>query len=627
MQILSIMFCIVGYLTVGHLLLCWSNQDNRGIGNSFLMGSGAISLLTLLLALLFRENLRLISLALLTTGALCFLLYVLIGGGQKAKNLRSLSINSLPVVLLVFLLLPIMIGSYNVRVWGDEVPNWAVYVKEMISYNDLMRALDNKGYSYFHDYPRLASIVNINALSMFYRMHEGVGRIVSILFILSVSLFFLEELQKRWNISVTEGTVWTAFLMALICGSVFPWTASWYSNPAYSAFLTVAVYYIILGLSAKDFIDFGKVGIASFFLTVCVGMRPDGIHYLPFFLIVALYLLTTLKSETWERKALALLVIMLPSIALFSAWEVLWQGSGTQHRRVETISKLIGFGELPRLALLILKDMISKWNSMLNQLLPQYIGLLICGAILLVSSRSFDRKRLRVLLLLLLFPIYNALLVFSTSLAVFVDRGSPQAATNRHLLDSAPIVYFVLGVLVLRWYQAKNLPMLVSRMIGVAVLFLALLNSITLGGLYSHLSHDINDYMEHLSRVVKSSYPEFSSVQFIARERPYSGIVRPMWKYYAAPEIHSGPPYSIGKGELVVVYETDNEFNRLSGLELQQDRAYLLGLNEKKDGLSVLWSEKRPPIDLQHRTINAGKALWEDIRNGKWTNILWPGSD
>lgn len=655
MPILSIIFCVVGYLSIGYLLFTWLKQDNRGVGNSFLVGSGATSLLTLILALLFKENLRLVSLALLTAGILCFSLYLLTGGGQKAKNLRSLFIDFFPIILLVFLLLPIMIGSYNVRVWGDEVPSWTAHVKEMIFYNDLLPPPE-KAMAAVLKYPPLWKIINVNALAIFNRIHEGAGRIISILFILGGSLFIFEELRKTWNISTAKSTVWAAVMLALICGSEFPYTASWYSDPSFSIFLMAATYYTILGLSMTSAIEFGKVGIGSLFLTICVGMRPDGIFFLPLFVLIAVYLLILLKSETWQMKVLALLLIILPSFILFAFWQTYASllGFASTYNLDVTVRKFIDIEGLLRLIPLATKAAVAKLDFLkcIVLLFPQYIPLFICILIMLVSRRrrTLIQSEWRVLLLLLLFPIYNTLIGFALMLAYFSE--GHVVVPTRYLTHSAPIVYFVLGVLLLRLYQSKNIPIIIGRMIGVVMLFLVLLNSITLGGVYSHLSHDINDYMEHVSQVVKSNYPEFCNVQFIAQKGPYNNACD-FWRYYALPELYTRLPHSIGKSEgidlsivhrdtsiqtnkqymdllrdnniqLVVVYESDNEFNRLSGLGLQQDNVYLLGLNEKKDGFSILWSEKRPPIDAgrRHQLRNAGKGLWEDIRNGKWKNIL-----
>ena len=335
----------------------------------------------------------------------------------------------------------------------------------------------------------------------------------------------------------------------------------------------------------------------------------------------------------------------MPSLILFLFWQrcISLLGFQSTYNLEENLCKFVDVERLLKLIPLATKAAIAKLDLLRSLFLfPQYIALFSCIFIMSIFPRFLIKSERRVLKSLLVFPIYNTLIAFALMLAYFSD--THVVVPTRYLSHTIPIVYFVLGVLALRFYQSKNvsIPIITRRLMLIAVLVLAFLNSIALGGAYSHLPNDINDYTQYLAGVVKSKYPGNYNVQFIAQKDSYY-TVRNYWNYYAIPEISTISPSSIGSGKeinasiirdtsiqthqqyidflrdnnvgVILVYESDSEYNKLSKLDLKYDKVYLLNFGGKEDNLNILWSEQRLSIDIYRKHVfrNAVKAFWEDV--------------
>ena len=241
-----------------------------------------------------------------------------------------------------------------------------------------------------------------------------------------------------------------------------------------------------------------------------------------------------------------------------------------------------------------------------------------------------------------LFPAYKLIeLLVANLLLVTGDR----VYFVRYTLQTAPIVYLSLGVLALEFVKTRRPSLLTSSMARVATLFLlggVFLVNVAAGSLLARLPSDLNDYIEHLASKIRADYPESTQVQFIAQQSPH--YVNETWRYYALPDIHSEFPYSVGRSDAlslsypvardssiqtpnqywdalhqwavqaILVYETDEEWNRLSGLDLSEDDVYLIALQD--DTLNIVWSEKRPLSD-PHGTKWRTRALYALIRDLK----------
>ena len=619
----SMVFLVVSYLAVGWILSLITKTPNMTLAEYFFVGAGTVTIATLLAAIIFPQQLRLISLILLTSGLIFGLGFLIV---KSKQTIGSLWRNALWGMLIFAIILPVFFGTYNVRVWGDEMNMEVPLVRQWLA-NDNFITADDAWYS-FYDYPRLWVIMLYQSLLLNGNIHEAAGRWISILTVCFGAMFVARKLVSRFKVNKWAGWTWACFWLALVFGPMFAWSASWYYSIIIEMLVMLAFYYAWAAREKTDEpLNLKFVFIAGLFASMMVGIRPDGFLYLPMlFLILLIGPLASFKKLLKNNLA-ATLIALIPSVLVFWSWRIFTNikdlhGDKDPFELAKNIGQALY--KLPAVAGEMFQLLVIEWQMSGFWAACLLVSFVLYG--LLYKRLNLNERRI---IWLLLVPIYKFLILIVENAVFFEDN----VRLGRHIMQTAPLLYFVMGFLLYRLVK-ENFGIRVagwrrsSKIIIVICLLLLIFGlQISIGMVYTRLPGEMNDYIESWVTKIHNEYPLYNNVPLlIPKEHPETTPVFELWRYYASknPALYDFIPLEdnavyfqkLIKREIdaVLLYAPDENMSKSLGLKLAMNQDYLIG--REKNRFKVLLSVERPyeniwGVPFRTRAI---KAFINDVK-------------
>jgi len=584
-----------------------------------MIGAGLISIVTLFLSMIFPESLRRVSLAVMSLGPVlaCAAFYINRKDGESGEKTRS----GTCYFTLFIMVLPVLIGSYYVRMWGDELNMEGPLVRYWLQSGDFF--MDPEAQISFYDYPRLWVIMLFQCVSWKGLFHETAGRWLTITFVLCSSLFVWKEYCQRWGSGKWTSLIWASFWMCLVFGPMFAWSVSWYYSIVIAMLVMMSFYYIIVArnYSKKGDLDFKLVTVSSIFMAMITGIRPDGFLYIP--LLVVLIFVGPVRDfrSTFRKNLLATILVVMPASMVYFGWS-LYANRISSHIDVHLLGAASRIEQLSSRFLPVTVKMFSKIITQWNQSGVWFACFLLCLILGIKLYKFLDSKEKR-LLLLLTVPAYKFFLMIIESSLFFEEV---KGRMGRHIMQTAPVLYFLLGFLFIKWIKIRfghnieqwtnrvRLTVFSSLLVGVFLL------QLLIGSLFANLPSYMNDYMEDWAHLIKKEYPQYNRILvLISDTAPRTTRVTTTWRFYATatPDIYAnlGIPSRLcemmdnitNKSEYikflndkeikgVLVYGADDEISNIVGFNLARNRVYLLEVG--KDDFKNILSKEIPYSDI-----------------------------
>lgn len=614
----SILFLVASYVAVGLVVCSLIKRPDLALPEYFFVGAGAVAIITLLAAMFFPERLRLISLIIMAGGLVLGLSVMILK--IKGRIFKPIGGHFLWYLLIAAIILPILIGTYHVRVWGDEINMEAPLVRQWLATGSFETAED-AWYGFF-DYPRLWSIMLYQSLLVNGDIHEAAGRWLSIIMVFFGAVFVAQKLINRFKINRWAGWLWSCFWLALVFGPMFAWSASWYYCIAIEMLVMLTFYYALI---ARDTINaplnLSSVFITGLFAGMLVGIRPDGFLYLPLLVFILLYVPWAKFKQSLKNNLIGAIGFLIPSFLVFWSWRIYTNvnnlhGDKDPFELARNLASVIH--KLPAIAVEMFRLLATEWQMSGFWAFCLILSFLLYG--LLYKRLDSNEKNV---IWLLLVPIYKFLILIIEN-AVFFDDN---VRLGRHIMQTAPLLYFIMGFLILKFFNEKfgNLfnNMRRSSKVFLIVLLLAtvFILQVFLGSLFARLPREMNDYLESWAVKIHREYPTYTQVPLLlSAERPKATPVFELWRYYAgnAPILYEIIPLEdnefyfqkLAKQEIdaVLLYAPDESMARSLGLKLLSKHDYLIGQNKKR--FRILSETVRPydnvwGIPFRTRAISA----------------------
>ena len=340
--------------------------------------------------------------------------------------------------------------------WGDELNYWAVMVKGMLHYG---RFSDFRMFGLMIDpnYPPLWPLMTVAGLAVSGKMNEAAGRIMTLLIVFGGSLFAYKELREKWNYSIINSLAWTSIMFVLIVLPAFPYSASWYSDISFSIFLMASTYSFVMGLISEHGFPMKRLIHFSLFQAIIIGMRPDGYIFIPLYICIGIYAILIRAKNTKQHQYLLLVSsIIVPFIFIFSIWKwYMWKANiGTTHYFSDPAARGMVFMSREWVSWATVKLLDGKLTikKFWWVLAPQIFCLLACMGFYSLIWRRFRLPGRLLIVSAVLFPIYKLIEVLIYN---FFITPEVKFYFIRYLLQTAPLVYFVLGVVLLEYLKTK----------------------------------------------------------------------------------------------------------------------------------------------------------------------------
>jgi hypothetical protein len=449
-------------------------------------------------------------------------------------------------------------------------------------------------------------------------MQEGAGGLVVFLLCLAGGLFGFEKLRLRFPPAASAAAAIVAYLAFFLPN--FANNTNWPPDGVMSVLLLMTAYYLVTALTADEAARDKDFSLLELSLACLVFVRPEGYVFLPLFLIIGVLLLVVQKKMTLSALG-SLIVSLVPALLILALWRLyvrinrlpMWF---TDQRLLSTHTNLA-------LAVGIIRSMTLAAKTSWWAMDPILLGFLASVAMIIVLWRKLDHAE-RPWAALLVYPVYNALVLFLAYISTFSPyEASTAQAFARYMTHSALVVYFLLAWLLLRWFESKQA--LAGRawsFIAGALVIIAIVSHLAVAGILSQISPQLNNNFRAIAEQTKSELPYRNTrVQFIAQSGP---VAIPNWaSYYLAPEITVVDPWTVGAStsniplintwrdqngirdssqfidlllhnvaQGVLVYQSDDELERLMGIGMHPDSMYLF----RFDGavFTRVWSAPRP---------------------------------
>jgi hypothetical protein len=600
--IISLLFCLVSYIAAGYAFKSFLKVSYLCFGECVLIGAGLISTITLFVSMFLPEALRVTSLCLLLVGVFAGVAKLVrcMFNGVLSGIRKEVIVSYLILFLMV---LPLLIGTLYVRLWGDELNMEGPLVRHWLECGNFI-VHPQEAFSTY-SYPRLWVIMLYQSLCLKGIMHEATGRWLCTFIILSGSIFVWKEYYKYWDFGRWKSLLLASFWMSLVFGPMFAWSVSWYYSTIISILVMMSFYYVVVLRTNEDgSLNLKHVAISSIFMAMVVGIRPDGFLYVPL-LMVFIIPWKDFSRDFW-RSMQGLVLVLIPSLVIYFGWSSYVSINNFNISTSGNIDFSVIFGRIGQLPHRLLpvttgmfKLIITEWN----QTGFATFCFILCIILIIRLYKHLNTLEKR-LLLLLTVPAYKfVLLIFENALYF-----SEKIRLGRHLMQTAPIIYFLLGFFLIKWskmrfgsvlykWSGRVKSLAFSGMLGVIFAF-----HLLMGSLYAHLPSEMNDYMGHWTQLIQKDYPECRCVQLLySGNAPPTTRLHPTWYYYATanPKIFSTMksrikiiPGSISNRseyleilhrngvDAVLVYSGDEEIRQVTGLNLNKGEAYLLKVED-----------------------------------------------
>lgn len=593
--------CLLG----GRSLLALLGARNTGLGLSGLAGAVGLSIAALFLCMIFPNHLWIVNVTVLLAG---------IGGGLwevVGRGLPNHWRRSFPYyALLAVCALPLLWGTWGVRLWGDELNFSAILVRGWMEGGALVPSRQPQ--ILLPGYPRLWTLMIYQSLLLKGAMHEAAGRWVCVIIMWFGACFIWRELVSTWRFSRQWSLAGAAGFMVLSVGTNFAYSLSWYFTTVIAVLLLTALYLLILRIDRHRRTPW-QLPVAALLLAGLTGIRPDGFLYLP--LVVGFTLLVTGRSILVRIRDC--LVLVAPSLAVYAAWHWYTKAHGVYDSTIDPAVAGSFVANIWRQGPEIVWGMVDLFAQEWYQTGIFFLIWCLCVVWGVARFGRFSSAE-RLLLLLLLAPVYKFIVLIAEN-CLFVTSNAIKPRLGRHLMQTAPLVYFLLTFLLLKFtrtdaVQGHEGGKLRHRAWLPYGLFCSLLAAMVfLGMLFASLPNQINDYVESLAATARQKMPDARRVMFIGQGIfANKGNAHCLWRYYssAAPSLYAPgyeelPPADLeekgwsfhgsllGKGvDGVLVYKADPVLSVATELDLRDDTVYLLAVKPK--GFVKVWSQPMP---------------------------------
>jgi len=520
----------------------------------------------------------------------------------QMNTLNNNKIRILVYIILFVMILPLLYYTFNLRVWGDEVNMEVPLVRQWLETGNLF--VEPSEHFSEYSYPRLWVIMLYQSLILHGEIHEAAGRWLTILIIFLGSAFVWEKFYLKWELNKWISLLWASFWMILVIVPMFAWSASWYYSVIVSILVMISFYYLLVSYDVYSGTrDLKFIVISSILMAMVIGIRPDGFLYLP--LAILLLFIQNMKNfrNDIRKNILSALIIISPSAIVFFSWRFYLTINSIP--MVLDPFKIAGnfsqlFSRMPLVTIEMIRMLKIEWN----QSGFWFICLVLCSIFSIYIFRYLKSNE-KQLLFLLTVPVYKFFIMIFENSMHFTDR----VRLGRHLMQTAPILYFLLGFLVLKWINSKfgafwkDWSHKIRKSIFSFILLFLFMIHLSIGLLYAYLPSGMNNYIEHWVELIKKDYPEYKQVQMIySAKAPPSTRIHPLWRYYATktPDIFSELPplikelpsnilfksryidYLKNNGtDALLIYGADKTIGTLIGLTLDNNKTYLINIGEK----------------------------------------------
>jgi hypothetical protein len=403
MVILSLLFYLVAVASCGHLLsrLFW--QARITVSERIVLGAGTLALSTLVLAMPGVSSLRLISLIVVSAPvAAVIFLYIRTLRGRSYERPSRRAITAM--LTLSMLAIPLILILLRVPLYlGDELVNWAVRVKEVLAHDDLPRA-DYPSASQFGSYPLLGTLMAVNALSLLGEMHEGAGRVITFLISSMGSLFVFETVRRRYSLATS--IVAASVVHVLVFLPSLKFYTSWYPEGPTAVLILMSAYQLITAFSQRNGPTWHSVGILAISLTMLVSIRPEGLTYMPLYLLIGVILLGLQRSAI-QSKLVRLAASFLPAVLMVVVWSTYLSANHLPGLRLGQIDLLHWQGLASRMnSPTTVMSAVFQGFVHTDQTVPMVSALFFAGMLGVWMFRRLDSSE-KSLLFLLLVPVYK----------------------------------------------------------------------------------------------------------------------------------------------------------------------------------------------------------------------------
>lgn len=369
-------------------------------------------------------------------------------------------------------------------------------------------------------------------------------------------------------------------------------------------------------------------------MAMIVGIRPDGFVYLP--LLLSLLFVVSIKKIPLLSKSnlLGSLIILIPSAITYFSWQI-YIGINNFSVNADPLIGVLNLESwlnlIPSTSIAMFGLIFKEWNT--SGFL--FLCIILCIILGIKSYKNLSTKE-KPFLLLLSIPIYKFIvLIFENSLNI-ATQASTSIRLSRHIMQTAPIVYFLLGFLLIKWFSKKfgaRINILSKRIRGLLFLFLfstIFILQLMIGSVFAHLPSEINNYIERWTNIIRKDCPDCKNVLLILPKN--ATIVPPLWSYYAlaTPAIYAPASYEFklisksypdfleylnkNKVDALFVYAPDNQVEEQLKIDIAEDMDYLLLF--KNNTMTIVHSEKRPYVNkmgTQWRT-RAIRSFFNDLK-------------
>lgn len=616
---LSISLSITGYLSVGCIFKRFFHIYGITISEIFFIGAGIVCLSTLFISMFSPSLLQIASLILLYTGLIAATGTV-VWTTQKGRLFNECKDESPFYSILFIMIIPLLVGTFHLRLWGDEFNMEGSMIRYWLESSNFF--VDPNAEFSFYDYPRLWVLMLYHSLIIKGELHEAAGRWLSIFIVFFGAIFVWKEYYKSWNIGKWISLLCASFWMVFVFGPMFAWSASWYYSPIISVLVMISFYHIIAARRGES-LDLKLVTVSAILMAMIVSIRPDGFSYLPIAVLLLFSAPLKYLRNTLKRSAIATFILLLPSAFIYFSWRYYININNLYIPGPHNSSPMVTAGRIDLLmekfwpvTVEMFRMIITEWN--LTGVL--FLCLIICFVLVARLYKYLNSTEKRMLLLLTV-PVYKFIyMIFANCMYL------NQVRMGRHIMQTAPIVYFLLGFLIIKWVNVKfgrNQIQLSHRIKKIAIsvtLVVVFILQLSLGALYAYLPSEMNNYMEYWANGIRTEYPEYKRVQLIySRNAPPSTRIHPTWRFYATatPDIFSTlSPFikntSKDRGitnkweylealndeavNAVLVYGADDEIRSIMELDFSANKSYLLEVRKK--AFRIVRSEEIPYSDI-----------------------------
>jgi hypothetical protein len=617
--VMSICFALASYAAAGYLFKRLIRYSQLSVAESILTGSGLIALITYFVSMVKPDYLFLVSIGLMVlslVGALLLLLQRVI----KNKYQNGVNNDKSVYLILLLMIVPLLLGTLNCPFWGDELNGHAPMVRYWLEKKNFF--IDPSVHYTTYAWPKLWAIMIYHTLCLGGTLHEAAGRWLSIVMILIGALFVWQEFTRSFGFNKWISLVWASFWLPLVFIPMFAWSASWYYSMIMAVLVMFLFYHIVMARKEGS-LDLKQVAVSSVLMSMIIVVRPDGFTYLPIAVLLLFHASFSFFRSNVKQNILALLLFLVPPLVVYFSWTCYISSNDLYIPGPQYANPLVTAGRVDTLMekalpviTIMLKNGITEWYMVGLW----YFCLLICFILAIKLYKHLETKEKQILLLLLL-PLYKFVyMIFANSMYL------PRVRMGRHIMQTAPLLYLVLGFLLIKWVNLrygdaiKRIPQKLKLVSMVIILSAIFTLQSGIGALYAHLPAEMNNYMEHWTDTIKSKFPQHRSVQLVfSRYAPPTTRLHIVWRYYSCgtPDFFSSlTPFIIdirennkisNKSEYlevleqegvdaILVYGADDEIRNILELELDEDKTYLI---EPGNGdFEVVCSEKIPFSDI-----------------------------